>query len=60
MTADGQIDKDIENRISKASQAIGRLEKRIWTSHNIRLSAKISLYRAMVLTTLLYNFTYPR
>ena len=52
---DAQIDSDVENRLSNASRAFGRLQNKIWKSHKLKQSTKISLYRAVVLTTLLYG-----
>jgi hypothetical protein len=44
----------IKARISKASSADGRLEERVWKPHSIKLNRKIKVYKATVLTTLLY------
>ena len=55
LTSDAQIDDDIKARLSKASSAFGRLQERVWKSHGIRLPTKIKLYKAAVVTTLLYG-----
>ena len=47
------ISKDLDNRLSKASNSFGRLSKRVWKSHSLRLSTKIQVYRAVVVPTLL-------
>ena len=47
--------KDLDNRLSNANSSFGRLSKRTWQSHSLRLSAKIQVYRAVVITTLLYG-----
>ena len=47
--------KNIKTRISKASSAYGRLQERVWKPHGIKLNTKIKVYRATVLTTLLYG-----
>ena len=52
---DAKCDKDIEHRISEASQAFGRLRSRVWNSHDIRLETKLALYNAIVPSTLLYD-----
>ena len=52
---DASISKDIDNRLSKASSAFGRLRKRVWDNHSLRLTTKIQVYRAVVLSTLLYG-----
>ena len=49
------IDDDVSARLAKASAAYGRLSKRLWNNHGIRLATKIAVYRAVVLTTLLYG-----
>ncbi|XP_063609394.1 uncharacterized protein LOC134783447 [Penaeus indicus] len=52
---DGSFDKEINSRISKASQALGRLKIRILSQHSIKLSTKLQIYQAIVLTSLLYG-----
>ncbi|XP_046561438.1 uncharacterized protein LOC124270483 [Haliotis rubra] len=50
----GSLDKEINARICKASQAIGRLRPRVLNQHNVQLSTKLKVYKAVVLTSLLY------
>ena len=52
---DATTTKDADNRIAKASSSFGLLQKRVWQNHSLRLSTKIQVYRAAVLTTLLYG-----
>ena len=52
---DASIDKEINARIAKATSAFGRLTKRLWTNKGIRLNTKISVYKAAVITSLLYG-----
>jgi exonuclease III len=52
---DGQLDREIQSRISKASQALGRLRNRVLNHHNVSLSTKLKVYNAVVLTSLLYG-----
>ena len=52
---DASIDKDVDNRLAKASGSFGRLKKRVWKNHSLRLSTKILVYKAVVITTLLYG-----
>ncbi len=51
---DGQLDAEIDSRIAKASSSFGRLQSRVWSSHDLKLPIKIDVYRAVVLSTLLY------
>ena len=51
----GFLDKEIVTRISKASQALGRLRNRVLNQHNIRLLTKLKIYNAVVLPSLLYD-----
>ena len=55
ISCDGSLDKEIASRISKASQALGRLRNRMLNQHNIRLSTKMKVYNALVLPSLLYG-----
>merc|ERR1711893_488029 len=48
------IDAEVNNRISKASNAFGRLRERVWERRGISLSTKLKVYCAAVLTTLFY------
>ena len=52
---DGSLDKEIASRISKASQALGRLRSRLLNHHNVTLDTKLKVYRAVVLSSLLYG-----
>ena len=55
MPSDGTVNKEIESRISKASQSLGRLRSRVMDNRNIKLSTKLKVYKAVVLTSLLYG-----
>ena len=52
---DASIDNEITARIAKATMAFGRLTKRLWTNRGIRLGTKIAVYKAAVITSLLYG-----
>ena len=52
---DGSLDKEIASRISKASQALGRLRNRLLNHHNVTLDTKLKVCRAVVLSSLLYG-----
>ena len=55
ISKDRSLDKEISARICKASQALGRLKTRVLSQHNIRRPTKLKVYRAVVLTSLLYG-----
>ena len=52
---DISLAKETAGRISKASQSLSRLSSGIMNHRNIKLSAKIKVYKAVVLTSLLYS-----
>ena len=55
LSTDLTIDGELRSRIAKANFAFGRLEQRVWNNHSLKLCTKISVYRAMVLSALLYG-----
>lgn len=55
LTANATADSDISARIAKASVAFGRLSKRIWDKHGIRLDTKVAAYKAVFLIVLLFG-----
>ena len=55
ISANDSLDKEIATRISKASQALGRMRARVLNQHNIRLSTKLKVCKAVVLPSLLYG-----
>jgi len=55
IASDVKIDKQVDNRLAKASCAFGRLYKRVWNNKHLQKNTKISVCRAVVLTTLLYG-----
>ncbi|BHF76310.1 hypothetical protein SprV_0501940800 [Sparganum proliferum] len=50
-----KIDDEVANRITKASQAFGRLQSTVWNRHGLQLSTKLKMYKAVILPTLLYG-----
>ena len=54
-SCDGSLDREIDCRISKASQALDSLRNRVLSEHNIRLSTKLKVYNAVVLPSFLYG-----
>ena len=55
ITDDCSLDMEIETRIKKASVSYDRLKKRLWDTSNISLKTKISVFQAVVISTLLYG-----
>ncbi|BHF82815.1 hypothetical protein SprV_0802595400 [Sparganum proliferum] len=49
-----KIDDEVANRISKTSQAFGRIQSTVWNRHGLQLSTKLKMYKAVILPTLLY------
>ena len=55
ISSDATVSEVLDNRLSKASRSFGRLSKRVWQNHSLRLSTKIQVYKAVVTSTLLYG-----
>ena len=55
ITSDAKIDREVDNRLAKSNSAFGRLSNRIWKNKDLKKFTKISVYRAVVLITLLYG-----
>ena len=49
------LDDEALCRISRASQAFGRLHTRVWHERGISIKTKLSVYQAVVLPSLLYG-----
>ena len=49
------LDSEIQIRKSKASQAYGKLKDRVWFNNDLSIKTKCAVYRAVVLSTLLYG-----
>ena len=49
------LDDEVLCRIPRASQAFGRLHTRVWHERDILIKTKLSVYRAVVLPSLLYS-----
>ena len=54
LTSDAQLDVEIQNRVAKASRSFGRLRNTVWDRKGLKLTTKLKVYRAVVLTSLLY------
>ena len=48
-------DTKIDNRLAKSNSAFSRLYKRVWNKKHLKKGTKISVYQAIILTTLLYG-----
>ena len=55
ISSDGRIDAEIQRRMAKASASFGRLRQRLWNNHHVSTQVKGKIYRAIVLSTLLYG-----
>ena len=44
ISSDTRIDKEVNNRLAKASSAFGRLYKRVWSNKNLKSKTKILVY----------------
>ena len=55
ISSDGRIDDEIQRRMAKASASFDRLRQRLWHNHYVSMRVKGKRYRAIVLSTLLYN-----
>lgn len=49
------ISKDVDHQLAKACSSLGHLQKHVWQTHSLRLLSKIQVYKAVVLSTLLYG-----
>ena len=55
ISSDRSIDNEIQRRMAKASASFGRLRQRLWINHHVSMRVKGKIYRAIVLSTLLYG-----
>ena len=55
ISSDATLDDEINHRLSRASAAFGRLRHRLWDARGIKLATKIAVYRAAILSTLMYG-----
>ena len=54
LSREANIDVEVNNRLSKANSAFGRLRKKVWDRRGINQDTKLKVYMAVVLTVLLY------
>ena len=55
LSSDASLDKEITIRLSKASNSFGRLRSRVWNERGLKEETKVAVYRAVVLSSLLYG-----
>ena len=54
LSRDTQLDAEVNCRISNASSMFGRLRSKVWERRGISLPTKLKVYRAVVISILLY------
>ena len=55
VSSTAKIDKELRNRLGKASAAFGKLQHRLWNNRHVSIRVKCKVYRAVVLSSLLYG-----
>ena len=55
MTDNLSMDSEISRRIGRATSTLARLSKRVWDNAKLTLNTKMTVYRACVLSVLLYG-----
>ena len=55
LSSDCSIQRDVDNRIRAAHATFGKLKKRVFLNHDLKLQTKIMVFRAVILSTLLYG-----
>ena len=55
VSSTAKIDKEPRNRLGKASAAFGKLQQRLWNNRHVSIRVKCKVYRAVVLSCLLYG-----
>ena len=49
------LDDELKVRIGKASEAFGKLQQRLWSSHDVSLATKVKVYSAVIIPALTYG-----
>ena len=49
------LDTEISERIGKAAKTLAKLTKRVWDNKHLTITTKVKVYRACVISTLLYG-----
>lgn len=55
ITSKCDLDAEINSRIGAAAAVFGKLDRKVFSSHDLKLATKIDIYRAVVLPSLLYS-----
>ena len=55
VSSSSKIDRELRTRIGKASAAFSKLQDRLWNNKHVSIKIKCQVYRAVVLSTLLYG-----
>lgn len=55
VSSSSKIEKELGTRIGKASAAFGKLRDRLWNNKHVSIRVKCKVFRAVVLSTLLYG-----
>ena len=55
VSKDCSMEPELSARIAKANSAFNKLSKRLWSKSGIRLETKVMVYKAVVLSSLLYG-----
>ena len=55
ISANLSLEPEINARLGKASVNLSKLHNRVWSNNNLTISTKMQVYRACVLSTLLYS-----
>ena len=54
LSRDVHIDNEVDAHIARASSVFGKLQRKVGERRGIRLTTKLKVYRAIVLTSFLY------
>ena len=55
VSSDAKLELELQSRMAKASASFGRLNERLWKNKNVTTKVKCQVYRAVILSTLLYG-----
>lgn len=55
LSSSANLDSEISRRLAKANSSFGRLWTRVWQERGLNIQTKISVYKAVVLSALLYG-----